>query len=63
MSDEEARISDMQSPGGAQSPGETADSADSADHVVVRAAAEVAPGERLTIRFAEDHLTVSADHE
>jgi ribosomal 50S subunit-recycling heat shock protein len=30
---------------------------------VVRAAAEVSPGERLTVRFAEDQLTVSADRE
>jgi exodeoxyribonuclease VII large subunit len=34
-----------------------------ADSVVIRAAAEVAPGERLTIRFAEDQLTATADHE
>jgi exodeoxyribonuclease VII large subunit len=31
-----------------------------ADSAVVRAAAEVSPGERLTVRFAEDQLTVSA---
>jgi ribosomal 50S subunit-recycling heat shock protein len=30
---------------------------------VVRAAAEVSPGERLTIRFADDQLTVGVDHE
>ena len=27
---------------------------------MVRAAAEVTPGERLTVRFAADHLTVTA---
>jgi len=31
-----------------------------ADSAVVRAAAEVTPGERLTVRFAADHLTVTA---
>src|SRR5579875_1584708 len=31
-----------------------------ADSAVVRAAAEVCPGEQLTVRFAEDQLTVSA---
>ncbi len=34
-----------------------------ADSAVVRAATEVAPGEQLTVRFAEDHLTVTVDHE
>src|SRR5579862_4536040 len=34
-----------------------------ADGGVVRAAAEVSAGELLTIRFAEDELTVHADHE
>jgi exodeoxyribonuclease VII large subunit len=33
------------------------------DDGVVRSAAEVAPGERLTARFATDQLTVIADHE
>jgi len=33
------------------------------DASVVRTAAEVTPGERLTIRFAEDQLTATADHE
>jgi len=33
------------------------------DASVVRTAAEVSAGERLTIRFAEDQLTVTADHE
>ena len=33
------------------------------DATVVRAAAEVSPGERLTVRFAEDQLTVSVDRE
>jgi len=31
-----------------------------ADSAVVRAAAEVTPGERLTVRFTADHLTVTA---
>ena len=34
-----------------------------ADSAVVRAASEVSPGERLTVRFAEDQLVVSSDHE
>jgi exodeoxyribonuclease VII large subunit len=34
-----------------------------ADGGVVRSAAEVSGGELLTIRFAEDELTVHADHE
>jgi exodeoxyribonuclease VII large subunit len=34
-----------------------------ADATVVRAAAEVSPGERLTIRFAADQLTATVDHE
>jgi exodeoxyribonuclease VII large subunit len=34
-----------------------------ADSAVVRAASEVSAGERLTVRFAEDELIVSADHE
>jgi len=33
------------------------------DGAVVRAAADVAAGARLTVRFAEDHLTVTADSE
>jgi exodeoxyribonuclease VII large subunit len=33
------------------------------DDGVVRSAAEVSPGERLTARFATDQLTVIADHE
>lgn len=34
-----------------------------ADATVVRAAGEVSPGERLGVRFAEDQLSVVADHE
>ena len=34
-----------------------------ADGTVVRSAAEVAPGERLTLRFAEDQLTAVAEAE
>jgi exodeoxyribonuclease VII large subunit len=34
-----------------------------ADGGVVRSAAEVTAGERLTVRFAEDELIVTADHE
>jgi exodeoxyribonuclease VII large subunit len=33
------------------------------DGTVVRAAADVSPGQRLTMRFAEDQLNVIADHE
>jgi exodeoxyribonuclease VII large subunit len=34
-----------------------------ADGTVIRSAAELSPGERLTLRFAEDQLNVTADHE
>jgi exodeoxyribonuclease VII large subunit len=34
-----------------------------AESAVVRSAAEVTAGERLTVRFATDQLTVTADHE
>ena len=33
------------------------------DSAVVRAAAEASPGERLSVRFAEDQLSVTVDHE
>jgi exodeoxyribonuclease VII large subunit len=33
------------------------------DGTVIRSAAEVSPGEQLTVRFAEDQLSVTADHE
>jgi exodeoxyribonuclease VII large subunit len=33
------------------------------DSAVVRSAAEVTAGERLSVRFAEDQLSVTADHE
>ena len=34
-----------------------------ADTTVVRAAAEVSPGEQLSVRFAEDQVSVTVDHE
>ena len=34
-----------------------------ADASVVRSAAEVSPGEQLSVRFAEDQLSVTVDHE
>ncbi len=34
-----------------------------ADSTVIRSAAEVSHGEHLTVRFAEDQLNVTADHE
>ena len=34
-----------------------------AEGIVIRSASEVSPGERLTIRFAEDQLTATVDHE
>ena len=34
-----------------------------ADGAVVRTAADVSAGQRLTVRFAEDQLTVTAEHE
>ena len=37
--------------------------AQDADGAVIRSATEVSPGERLTIRFAEDQLTATVDHE
>jgi hypothetical protein len=30
---------------------------------VVRSAAAVSPGEQLSVRFAEDQLSVTVDHE
>jgi exodeoxyribonuclease VII large subunit len=47
VSDEKAKISDTQD----------------GEATVVRSASEVGPGERLTIRFAEDQLTATVDHE
>ena len=37
--------------------------AQDADGAVIRSAKEVSPGERLTLRFAEDQLTATVDHE
>jgi exodeoxyribonuclease VII large subunit len=34
-----------------------------ADGAVIRSAKELSPGDRLTIRFAEDQLTATVDHE
>jgi exodeoxyribonuclease VII large subunit len=47
VSDEKAMISDTQD----------------REATVIRSASEVSPGERLTIRFAEDQLTATVDHE
>jgi exodeoxyribonuclease VII large subunit len=47
VSDGKARISDPQD----------------AEAIVIRSATEVSPGDRLTIRFAEDQLTATVDHE
>ncbi|HEY5396270.1 MAG TPA: exodeoxyribonuclease VII large subunit, partial [Trebonia sp.] len=37
--------------------------AQDAQGAVIRSAKEVSPGDRLTIRFAEDQLTATVDHD